>query len=733
MTRFRMYFPKAVNLNILFIALLCGAPQVNAHPGFLQQFDSQYPASVSSQAGCATCHAAASGGRPWNAYGRDLLANGGSVGANGDLSPALLLVESLNSDAIAGDNITEIQAGTQPGWCDPLTAGCGNQIYNADGSNAGNGIPPAGLVLDDDTNSVPEPNIQVTPPSLSFGPVLIGQSKSLNVNVVNTGLLDLTLSAVASGAPYTIDTFPAGVLSAGDSTLATLSYSPQAEALDNGVLSLNSNDPDSPSVIVDLNGEGVFELPDPMGVCPVGNRVINPIPTPITTGFQAVNFEVVADGFVNPLLGVVPQGETGRLFVVDQPGQIWAVNLGTGSKSLFLDLSSRLVELGLFGIDYDERGLLGVVFAPDYFSSGLLYTYQSEDPDLPADFSTMPSGFLPDHQSVIVEWQVVAPMSPFAVVNPSSAREILRIDQPQFNHNGGSMVFGPDNLLYITLGDGGGADDQGDDGDNIGHSDIGNGQDISNILGSIIRIDPRGTNAPNGQYGIPADNPFVDAQQFLLGEVGGEAGCVDGACDEIYAYGFRNSWRASFDMQGNNAFLVADVGQNDVEEVDIVHAGGNYGWRIKDGAFCFDPNGIESGFVTDAEFGGVPEIIDPVAQYDHDEGISITGGFVYRGSAIPSLQGHYVFGDWAPSFVDPLPGRLFYLQASELTGGPGEAPTAVMEFLLPHSPNGVGTKINGFGQDGNGELYVIGSESGLLTGLTGKVQKIVPATLPPGC
>ena len=130
--------------------------------------------------------------------------------------------------------------------------------------------------------------------------------------------------------------------------------------------------------------------------------------------------------------------------------------------------------------------------------------------------------------------------------------------------------------------------------------------------------------------------------------------------------------------------------------------------------------------MTDAEFGGVPQVIDPVAQYDHDEGLSITGGFVYRGKAIRALRGHYVFGDWAPSFVEPLPGRLFYLQQGGLTGAAGEGPSDILEFQLPESPNGVGTKINGFGRDGSGEIYVIGSESGLLDGVTGRVQKIVP-------
>jgi glucose/arabinose dehydrogenase len=712
--------------TVLIATLMLSAQTVHARPEFLQQFQKTYPESLTSDASCATCHSDANGGPPWNAYGRDLKANGGNVGAGGDLVPALMAIQSLNSDAIAGDNLAEISAGTQPGWCDPLTAGCNNQTYNGDGSNAGAGIPPAGIALDDGDVANPEPNIQVTPASVSFGSVLIGDSNSLSVNIVNTGQLDLTVSTSISELPFAIEAPAANVVAGGDSTSVTLSYTPTSESVDNGTLTINSNDPDSPETQVSLLGSGVTEPPNPSGVCPVGNELIDPIRAPIATGDLAVGFETVAEGFVNPLLGIAPKGERRRLFVVDQPGQMWAVDLQNGSKSVFLDLSSRLVELGLFGLNYDERGFLGAAFAPDYFRSGLLYTYSSELAGNPADFSTMPAGVEPDHQSVIVEWRVPNPRNTSSMVDPASARVILRIDQPQFNHNGGTLIFGPDKMLYVTLGDGGGGDDQGQGGDNVGHSAEGNGQDTSNILGTIIRINPRGNNAPNGQYGIPEDNPFVDAQLFMAGNVGGQAGCDDGVCDEIYAYGFRNSWRASFDSRANRVLMVADVGQNDIEEIDIVHAGGNYGWRIKDGSFCFDDNGVESGFVTDAEFGGVPQVIDPVAEYDHDEGMSITGGFVYRGKAIRALKGHYVFGDWAESFTQPLPGRLFYLQQGGLTGKAGEGPSDILEFKLPESPNGVGTKINGFGRDGSGEIYVIGSESGLLDGVTGRVQKIVP-------
>jgi glucose/arabinose dehydrogenase len=215
---------------------------------------------------------------------------------------------------------------------------------------------------------------------------------------------------------------------------------------------------------------------------------------PILTGGFHVRLEPVADGLTAPNWGTAAPGDNQRLFVTDQDGILWAIDLDSGDKSVFLDVSDRLVALGAFGPGtFDERGLLGVAFHPDYAMNGLLYTYTSEPVSAPADFSTMPVGTEPNHQSVILEWQVPNPGDPAAVVDPTSARELLRIDQPQFNHDGGGMDFGADGMLYISLGDGGGRDDQG-----VGHGEIGNGQDLSTILGSIIRIDPLGNNSANG-------------------------------------------------------------------------------------------------------------------------------------------------------------------------------------------------------------------------------------------
>lgn len=446
-----------------------------------------------------------------------------------------------------------------------------------------------------------------------------------------------------------------------------------------------------------------------------GVRLVDPIPESISPGPVPIRLEPVATGLTAPNWGIFAPGDSQRLFVTDQPGTLWAIDLATGDKTVFLDVSGRLVSLGIFGEDsFDERGLLGVAFHPGYTTNGLLYTYTSEPVSAVSDgdFSTMPQGETADHQSVILEWRVPDPANPASVVDPASARELLRIDQPQFNHDGGALNFGPDGMLYISLGDGGGADDV--DGQSfiggpiIGHGTTGNGQDPGNVLGAILRIDPLGSNSANGQYGIPADNPFFPggAEPF-----GGQIGCQDGFCDEIYAYGFRNPFRFSFDM-ATGGLYIADVGQNDIEEIDLGVAGGNYGWNLKEGAFFFDPNGNDPGFVTDVDPGVPPGLIDPIGQYDHDEGIAIIGGFVYRGGNIPALQGRYVFGDFAQTFNND--GRLFHLMGDQ-----------VVEF--PLGQDALGLSLLGFGQDASGELYVLANGTGVPFGTTGVVLRIDPA------
>jgi len=424
---------------------------------------------------------------------------------------------------------------------------------------------------------------------------------------------------------------------------------------------------------------------------------------PIMVGGVRIQLETVATGLTAPNWGTFAPGAPGRLFVSDQNGTLWAIDLATGDKSVFLDVSARLVALGIAGPGtFDERGLLGVAFHPDFMTNGLLYTYTSEPVDGDADFSTMPPGEMANHQSVIIEWHVPNPADPESVVDPTSVRELLRIDEPQFNHNAGAVNFGPGGMLYISLGDGGGRDDEG-----VGHSPQGNGQDPSNVLGSILRIDPTGANSANGQYGIPDDNPFV-----------GQAGFVG----EIFAYGFRNPFRFSFDMESGDLY-VGDVGQDDIEEVDVVVAGGNYGWNIKEGSFCFDPAGADPGFAFDQDLcpGESDGLIDPIAEFntadnlaDNEDGRAIIGGFVYRGSEIPALVGRYVFGDFSLFTETGVnnDGGLFFLNKKNVVGKKQIKTSKIVEVHLPGLER-LGKAVLGFGQDAHGEIYVLANDTGV--------------------
>lgn len=432
----------------------------------------------------------------------------------------------------------------------------------------------------------------------------------------------------------------------------------------------------------------------------------------IIPGEYAIALEPVADGLTAPNWGTFAPGQLERLYVSDQAGQLWAIDLTDGSKTLFLDVSDRLVPLGIAGPGtFDERGLLGFAFHPDYPSNGHLYTWTSEPVDGLADFSTIPITATADHQAVLLEWEVSAPGNPDSVVITNTVRELLRVDEPQFNHNGGAINFGPDDMLYIALGDGGASDDQG-----TGHGTTGNGQDTQNVLGAILRINPEGTNSANGQYGIPADNPFVDDPTIV---------------DEIYAFGFRNPFRFSFDSQTGELY-VGDVGQNDIEEVNLVSAGGNYGWNIKEGSFCFDSNGSSPGFAYDNENcpGETPDMIDPLAEYntseslaENQDGRAVIGGFVYRGDRIPPLQGAYIFGDYSRFTESGInnDGRLFYI-FPESASPDG---LAIKEFSYTDRDK-FGMSVLGFAQDAAGELYVLANDSGTPFEDTGVVLRIAP-------
>lgn len=420
---------------------------------------------------------------------------------------------------------------------------------------------------------------------------------------------------------------------------------------------------------------------------PTGERIDDPIIARLPKGDTTIELEMVADGLIAPLGMAVPDDGSGRILVYDQGGLVHLISNGVKADAPVLDVRNRLVPLG----SYDERGLLGLATHPNFAQSPLIYTYTSEPIGAAADFTaSLEAGATNDHQSVIAEWRLDAANTNQVDVN--SRREILRIDKPQANHNAGTMRFGPDGFLYITVGDGGAADDEGS-----GHVPGGNGQAITNVYGKVLRIDIDGRTAPNGQYAVPADNPFV-----------GQDGL-----DEIYAFGLRNPYNFSFDRLTGELYL-ADVGQNEVEEINRVFRGGNYGWPIKEGSYYFDPNGTNAGFITTLPVREVPaNLADPIAQYDHDEGVAVVGGYVYRGAQLPGLVGRYVAGDWGN--FDQAAGRLFYLDHVELK-----------ELRIGLDDRPLGLWLRGFGQDQDGELYIFGSTNVGPVGTSGVVLKIVP-------
>ena len=423
-------------------------------------------------------------------------------------------------------------------------------------------------------------------------------------------------------------------------------------------------------------------------------RITNPIAERIPKGDLTIELQTIADGLAAPIGMTVPDDGSGRMFVYDQAGQIWVVTSAGKLSAPMLDVHDRLVTQGA----YDERGLLGLATHPDFAHHPVLYTYTSEPIDGTADFPTvMPEGKSNDHQSVIAEWQIDTANS--NLVDMASRREIVRIDEPQANHNAGAMHFGPDGFLYVTLGDGGQANDVAD-----GHVPGGNAQDINRILGKMIRLDVDGNNSANGQYGVPADNPFVGA---------------DGL-DEVYAFGLRNPFSFTFDRLTGDIHL-ADAGQNNIEEVDVIVKGGNYGWNVKEGTFWFDSVASDPNFgqvVTEPVRPVPPDLVDPIAEYDHDDGEVVISGYVYRGSQISALAGRYVFADWG-SFGAPS-GRLFYLDAD----------SNIKEFHIGLDDRPLGRWVRGFGEDANGELYVFGSRLLGPAGNTGTMLKIVPVPLP---
>jgi glucose/arabinose dehydrogenase len=439
-----------------------------------------------------------------------------------------------------------------------------------------------------------------------------------------------------------------------------------------------------------------------------------PSPTPVlprvAKGPVRIELQTVLTGITSPMQWLSANDGTGRMFLVEQTGKIKIFNNGALNATPFLDLTSRLVALSA---NYDERGLLSMAFHPGFTNPSSpgyrkVYTYTSEPVNGAADFTVpVTPGFTFNHQAVIAEWQVSAGNPD--VIDPATRREVMRIDEPQSNHNGCTLAFRPsDKYLYISLGDGGAANDAG-----AGHNPTtGNGQDLTTVLGKILRIDPldpalTSSNDPasaNGKYRVPISNPFVVTTQPA------------NRVAEIYALGLRNVFRFSFDPPSDK-LIAGEVGQDHVEEIDLIEAGKNYGWNRKEGTFLFNSSNGNVSFDSSPD----PALTNPLAQYSHDDGIAVLGGFVYRGSNVLALPGKYVFGDLAaPGSVS---GRLFYLD--DLNSG------TIKEFGIGNQDRALGLLLKGFGQDANGEIYVLADTNIGPAGTTGRVLKIIPAPASP--
>ena len=482
-----------------------------------------------------------------------------------------------------------------------------------------------------------------------------------------------------------------------------------------------------------------------------GEEPAQPDAEPLVPQGPEVGLQQVAGDPISQPVGMeaVTVDDAEEFFVVDQTGEIY--HLAEDGPTEFLDISPRIV---MDNDGFDERGLLGLAFHPNYQENGRFFVRYS---GWPRGGEALPDDF--DHLFVLAEFQASEDDS--LAADPASERRLLTIAEPQFNHNGGDVAFGPDGFLYVSVGDGGGADDTG-----VGHVEDwydangggGNGQDVTdNLLGSILRID---VDAEDGDqpYGVPEDNPFVG---------------TDGM-DEIYAYGFRNPWRFSFDVSageegeeegdeemgwawgtadsgsdggsdGEWDLIVADVGQNLWEEIDRVELGGNYGWNVFESFHCFstespsDPQAITDCPTAEpdsAPYDGSP-LLDPVLEYPHQVGnqvigISVTGGYVYRGDALGDLDGQYVFGDWSAGFEQPN-GRLWVADLPAQGEAEGfdvpvteDAEFPMEELQIAGSEDGnLNRTVLAFGRDQAGELYVLTSQTPTIDG-TGEVFKIVP-------
>lgn len=413
-----------------------------------------------------------------------------------------------------------------------------------------------------------------------------------------------------------------------------------------------------------------------------------------------LDLKLIGDNFVSPIGVVASPDNTKRIFVIDQVGKIWIIDsTGTKLSTPFLDLTAAMVTLNT---NYDERGLLGFAFHPQFSTNRRFYVYYQ----LPPRAGAPPGGTAWNNLSRIAEFQASAANN--NITDLTTQRIILQMDDPQSNHNGGTIEFGPEGYLYIAIGDGGSANDvaPGHVTDWYGANAGGNGQDIdSNFFGDILRLDVNNTAVP---YTIPADNPFVGTTHK----------------GETWAYGFRNPFRFSFDMAGNRELLAGDAGQVLYEEINLVSKGNNYGWNVKEGKICFQAANNDTAFATCPSMDVLnKDLVDPVIVLNNranpagGKALTVIGGNVYRGS-IPSLYGKYIFGTFAQS-PNVANGELFISTPNGIQTWP------VNELSLVSYPNDLGYYLKGFGQDRAGEVYVTVTTALGPTGSTGKVFKIV--------
>jgi len=357
-----------------------------------------------------------------------------------------------------------------------------------------------------------------------------------------------------------------------------------------------------------------------------------------------VELEPIVSGLDRPTAVTGAGDGSGRLFVVEQRGRIRVVSRGKIAEQPFLDITHRVRSSG------SEQGLLGLAFHPSYSANGIFFVDYT---DLGGDTVVASYAVRPDDQER---------------ADSGSEQPVLTIPQPYTNHNGGDLVFGPDGKLWIGTGDGGGGGDPD-----------GNAGDPQSLLGKMLRVE---VDSGSG-YTIPDDNPFVGDPNTL---------------DEIWALGLRNPWRYTFDRATGDLYI-ADVGQNTWEEVDVAGAadpgGHDYGWNVTEGSHCYQTPGCATEGLS-----------RPVAEYDHGEGCSITGGYVYRGHLQPVLNGLYLFADYCS-------GRIWALSPGGRTG-----------WVLARVGNTTAS-ITSFGEDDEGELYAVGRD-GTLYRVTGRLAPRTP-------